>query len=193
MHPEYRINAAPAPTDWSVTVIDKRPEEEKSSEVLSSIATSSSYGIVRMGDDRTVPDRMSYVRAILNATKRGTDQRPPGRTVTVTSFTIHRNLQAMLRGGLPTPGLVGAALRAAEGHAGKDHPGGYDVAENPEGTNAVVVVLTVVVDGKPFASRVVKQAHDTEVTYASTPEIWEKVVADAIDAAIRDIVLQAQF
>ncbi len=145
-----------------------------------------------MGDDRTVPDRISYLRASLNAAKRGTPPGPPGRTVTVTSFTIHRNLQEMTRGSMVTPGLIGAALVASEDHAGKDQPGGYDLTENPEGINVVVVGLTVIVDGKAFASRVVKQAPGTEVRLAATPEIWEKVVADAIDAAIRDIILRAQ-
>jgi hypothetical protein len=191
-HPEYRINPAPTPADWSLSVIDARPEEEKSSEVLSLIATSTSYGIARMGDDRTVPDRMSYLRAMLNATKRGPHQGSPGRTVTVTNFTIHRNLQEKLRGGLPTPGLVGAALKASESHAGKHQPGGYDLVENPAGINVVVVFLRVIVDGKAFGVRVLRQAPDTEVRFAATPEIWEKAVAEAIDAAIRDIILQAQ-
>jgi hypothetical protein len=188
-HPQYKINALAAGGDWSIAVVDKRADAEKSSEVLSHVATNCLYGIARLGDDRTVPDRMSYLRAALNNMKHSTG---PARTATVTMFAIHRNHQAETRGGLPRQGAIGGALHSLECFASKEYPGGYDAPENPTGGNVAIVVLSMNIAGKTFTSRIVKPAPGTGQIWWAARERWEKVIAAAIDEAIRDIVSQAQ-
>jgi len=187
IHPVYNIKSVDTTKTQTFTIKDNRPQTEKESEILSSIATSCSYGIARMGDDKTNPDRISYLAAVLSKEK---GRVLSDKTITLNHFVIYRNNQIMIRGGLPTGGFTNALLNDAGCYAKKDQPGGYDLEENPDGINAVVIEISLSIDGKKVNSRTVRPAPGTASHFPGTPEVWATEVSEAVDSAVMDIVKQ---
>ena len=152
---------------------------EKETEVLSRLGTDCAYGIARMGDDKTNPDRISYLARALAGSL---GERVAAKTIVLKSFVIFRNNQAALRASNP----YALPFRSLECTATSSQPGGYDSKENPLRTNAVVIDLAAAFERKELHARIVITAAGTPVEFGGSPEIWEK----AVDAALVDIVAQ---
>ncbi|HJW33494.1 MAG TPA: hypothetical protein VJ505_09050 [Holophagaceae bacterium] len=183
VHPQFKLTPVKESEQSHFVLEDHRPLAERQSEILSLMVTNPAYGIARMGDDRTVPDRMAYLKAFLG---NEVGAKLEGKTVLVKSFAIHRNNQGRMRGTNPSKsGLLTAAIsNALEEKAAPTQPGGFTEAENPDGFNVAVIDLLVTVDGKDYRARVVKPAPGTVVRFNGDVEIWDKVVASAMEEVV---------
>jgi hypothetical protein len=104
----------------SITVIDKRPADDRESSMSSLIVTSDRYGIYVLGDERFVP---APTAALANRAERalsGMSQRPSSVTITLNRFNTQNNMQtAMRHGALSASGLGPLGVVIAEGMFGK--------------------------------------------------------------------------
>lgn len=171
-----QLEVLPAADHEAILVQDQRPATEKTSEMLSLIITNEAYGIARMGDEGTNPDRITYLKQALAGLA---GKKIAGKTVIVNSFTIHKNNQSRMRTSVnSTQGLlVMAVLQSMEKRAEQMQPGWFDPTENPGGGNVAVFMARVTIDGKEYRARVVKQAPGTTIHFHGSPEVWEKVIA----------------
>jgi hypothetical protein len=161
-----------------------RAAGEKTTEILSLSVTNAAYGITRLGDAATAPDRIAYLRSSLGALA---GDRVGASPVQVKSFTIHENMQVALRAG--NPGQAGLLakymLDHLQTHGTRAQPGGYDVSENPKGYSVIVIDVRVAIGGKPYTARVVKAPEGSPMPESTSP-VREKTVA----AAMRETVAQ---
>jgi hypothetical protein len=183
IHPVFNLTPIRVNPAAAVAIDDERPAIERDSEILSLFVTSCAYGIAQMGDDKTIPDRTTYLKQALGGSL---GDRLTRKAVTLKSFAIYRNNQASLRNGNPAKaGLLTAAItNSIECYAKKEQRGGYDPGENPDGTNAVVIDLVVSVGAKDFRARVVEPAPGTASDFPGTPDLWER----AVDLAMKKVV-----
>ncbi len=167
--------------DKGITLQDQRVAREKTSEFLSLMITDASYGIARVGDEATNPDRITYLKQALAGLA---GEKIAGKTVVVKSFTIHKNNQKRMRGSVASMqgGVIVSVIQSMEKRAERMHPGWFDPSENPGDGNVAVFVVHVNIDGKDYTSRVVKEAPGTTIQFNGSPEVWEKVIA----AGMRD-------
>jgi len=104
----------------SITVIDKRPADDRESSMGSLIVTSDRYGIYVLGDERFVP---APTAALANRAERvlsSMSQRPSSVTITLNRFNTQNNIQtAMRHGAISASGLGPLGVTIAEGMFGK--------------------------------------------------------------------------
>jgi len=141
-------------TSYSFKLVDQRPAEGRDSEKLSLSVTNCAYGITRIGDEDTKPDRIIYLK---NTLQKHRSAALSNHAVYVKKFTIHKNLQTHYRrsnvfGG----GLVGGLLGSTECFAQENEPGGFGVDENPSSFPAVIIEITLDIGGRSQEYRVVK-------------------------------------
>ncbi len=104
----------------SVTVIDKRPAEDRESAMSSLIPSSDRYGIYVLGDERFVPAPTAALTNRAEQTLSSMSQRPSSVTITLNRFNTQNNMQtAMRQGALSASGLGPLGIVIAEGIFGK--------------------------------------------------------------------------
>ncbi len=110
------------------TISDERPAPEKKAEILSVNILNDNYGIFRIGDNETVPDRIQY---LTNQLGNKANSQLSGKQVVVKHFEIHNNLQKILKRGATfgTFGLVGGVLAG--------------VTKNPDALIDIKLALTI--------------------------------------------------
>jgi hypothetical protein len=183
MHPQVKLSNHQVVDTSRIRVTDSRPASQKQSEILSSVITACVYGIARLGDKNTEPDRVSYLSQRLLAAK---GRSLADKTIVLKDFSVYRNNQVKLRGGVMpnATGITIAALRVAECFGDKKHEGGYDVAENPTGENIAIVNIEIAIAGRTIKSRAVEPAHDTPARFPAAHDIWSLAIEKAINRAI---------
>lgn len=179
----YKLEPAPVSSHPQLIIQDQRPAIQKSSELLSLMITNEAYGIARMGDESTSPERITFLRDMLKSL---VGEKIGNRPVIVKTFTIHRNTQAKMRNSnvakqAPLTKLITDNL---ETRAGLRQPGGYELSENPSAENVAVIDVVVEIGNKDYSARVVRPAPGTAVRFNTEAEIWGKV----IDAALHEAV-----
>ncbi len=146
----------PSANDTSLTVVDARPAQEKTSEHLSRLVTSCDYGIDRLGDEATQPARM---RLLQHDLVRLLGDKAKGMTVTVSSYTVHVNNARLLRTMVygTNQGLIADMMEKM----GKECPrekmtgGWYAAAEVNSQYSPVIVEITAQAGGKTHTVRTV--------------------------------------
>jgi hypothetical protein len=104
----------------SVTIIDKRPADDRESSIGSLVATSDRYGIHVLGDERFAP---APAVALANRTERtlsGMPRRPASVIITLNRFNTQNNMQTAMRHGAVGASRLGPlGVELAEALLGK--------------------------------------------------------------------------
>jgi len=111
---EYKYDAPGQAYTSNIVLVDARPELEKTPEIGSLIATNERYGIYRLGDAQTVPNRIDYFKSRLSSIDGNLFQ---GKDVALTHFVIVNNVQSAMRKAAISSvvgGSVGADIRNAK-------------------------------------------------------------------------------
>jgi len=189
MHPTVKLSDHTVYKNNSINIIDNRPASKQESELLSSVITNCAYGIARLGDKNVIPDRVQYLSSLLHKKKADVLS---GKKVSIEEFSIYRNNQVKLRGGVMpnATGAVIATLRDIQCFADKSYEGGYDISENPSGENVVVVNIVINVDGRKIKSRAVVQAPNTPAHFPAAHDVWSRVIEHSIKKAVASLSAQ---
>ncbi|MBT1062583.1 hypothetical protein KJY73_03305 [Bowmanella sp. Y26] len=132
------------PTNSSLLVIDQRPTEQKETEMLSYLITSCKYGIQRLGDEWTVPNKIEFLKAEISKTL------PNARQLKISNFVFYNNMQYQLREGNIYRGPIWSLIECDEN---TDRFTQYTPEENPERFNILIGTLEGELDGVPFSIR----------------------------------------
>jgi hypothetical protein len=147
-----------------IRIVDDRPDEDKSTEHLSLLITSCDYGIRRLGDEKTVPPRLTLLRQDLET---ALGPQIANATVRVSRYRIFFNRGAALRGqtNAQYQGLIPALLSNAGSRCPKDETSGgwYAASEAKTPHSPLIVEVEGAVGAKRFAVRVV---HSTNNEFA---------------------------
>ncbi|MBQ0712859.1 MAG: hypothetical protein KBT53_07860 [Porticoccus sp.] len=81
-------------SESAIKTIDKRQESEKTTENFSMLSTSCAFGIKRLGDDTTKPDRVTLLRH--RVYEEFVAKQLPGK-LEINSFVIYHNIQRLAR------------------------------------------------------------------------------------------------
>lgn len=189
MHPTVKLSNAAEAVNHPFTLVDQRPGDQAESAILSSVITNCAYGIARLGDQNVKPDRLRYLANRLAAEKGAVLS---GKQVVVEAFSIYRNNQLKLRGGVMpnASGVAIAGLRGVECFADATYEGGYDLTENPAGENVAVVSLVVSIDGRVVRSRAVVTASGTPGQFPAAHDVWSRVIKEAVSQAVSGLVVK---
>jgi hypothetical protein len=160
------VLTVPPSSSASIKVVDHRVgKEDRSFLSAQGNIYSCLYGISRIKESETLPERLDYLRSVIN----GSSVQDAVHVITITRFDIYVNSQAELKDSMPstiTPasgsfaagavqGAVGAAAKhngAVVGCEGTD-TGEYAADEREEHGRPVIVYLDGEADGKPFKIR----------------------------------------
>lgn len=146
--PNEQIYQSPNP--W--TVIDQRPEAEKGDEFLSLFAHSCSYGIKRLGDDRTSPPRIAILRADLSRELREAGN----KTIAIQHYAIYFNKGlALLKSSPYSGGLLGQGEIAHRLACKKEDTaaGWFDADEVSTPFSPIIVEISATMGDRAFVVR----------------------------------------
>ena len=156
-------------------VEDNRPREEIKTEMLSYLVTSCNYGIQRLGDEWSEPNKIDY---LANKIK---NQIPEAKKLTIEHFVTYLNMQYSLREG--NVFRNGDIWQHFECDERTDRFVSYTQEENPQRLNIVIGTLEGSIDGKHFSERVSE--------FPTCPNSAEKCTGwDSWGEAVKNIVLK---
>jgi hypothetical protein len=159
------MNSTPA-----FSISDKRPETEKTAEILSVNVMNENYGIFKIGDSQMTPDRIEYLISQLSV--KANNQLAGGHVV-VEHFEIHNNLQKILKRG---------AAFGAFGLAGGVIAG---VTVNPDALIDINLALTI--DQKTYGVHLVR-GYNLPKGQGASDDLVAAEIYTAIDETIDRIV-----
>jgi len=163
---------------YSFKIIDQRPEIEKDNEILSISTTNCAYGIYRIGDNNTTPDRISYLK---NKLQHHRSISLKNQTIKIKKFTIHKNLQNHLRNSNIYRNIL---VSSFECDAKTDEPGGFSLMENPAKLPAAVIEVTLEIAGRSKTYRAVHAGYIEQGLVTTTDDL----IPTAMDKVITDII-----
>ena len=132
------------PTNSSIQIIDQRPVEQKETEMLSYLITNCKYGIQRLGDEWTVPDKVEYLKSEIS------ERLPESKILKITNFVFYNNMQYQLREGNIYRGPIWSLVECDENN---DRFTLYTPEENPERLNILIGTVEGELDGVEFFIR----------------------------------------
>lgn len=179
---------APAAQITSFTLDDARPAIEKEREMLSYSITNCNYGIIRMGDADTTPDKINILKHDLNELASNALK---GKTVVVENYTIYSNGAVALRGmmnnmtggssqGLIAKGMINIGCKKEEVKGGW-----YDPSEVTTNQSPLIVDLTLTVDGRKYTTHIVKSPEMLLTKENQTPFIRSVLLKTAENIALQ--------
>lgn len=135
------------------TFIDARPQQDRVTQGASPWITSCDFGVVRLGDEWTVPSKMTLLRRDLED---AFGNRLAGVTLTVTRYRMFRNQYVQMHqaatSGLPPLGAaIGEALLTPSGCP----DGAYKASEVTLPGPPFIVEIAVTFEGREIAVRTV--------------------------------------
>jgi hypothetical protein len=135
-----------------ITVVDKRPNPEKS-EWLSQWVGSCDTGIRRLGDEVTIPSRIAILQRDLRL---GLGGQYAGASLAVSKYSIFFNMSQVMQKSNPAAGgLIGALLIASGCTKEKTTDGWYDPQETTNFNSPIVVEIETKLEQKPYSARAV--------------------------------------
>lgn len=155
--------AAPPAPEAAFTLVDARPDAEKTTHTLSDSIWSCDFGVYALGDDlvRQKPEapRLDRVAGLKDDLARGLGARLNGRTLTVDHYNLYLNLTASQSGVAPD-GPLGALspktqTRQAKCPRDKMTAGWFDGAELSTPYPPYIVEMEVELDGQHHHIRTV--------------------------------------
>ncbi|HWA89688.1 MAG TPA: hypothetical protein VG889_06600 [Rhizomicrobium sp.] len=185
--PGYQESASG--TGFAIT--DARPEKDKTTEILSYWATACDYGISRVGDERTQPPKLVFLRRNLED---ALGARLKGATLIVTRYRIHINARAQTRSqlnGMYTGIVPGMLAAAGEGCTKEETSGGwFDASEVTTPFPPAIVEIEAALNGKTYSVRSVYSSRGKDLDDAGTPELFNamrKANAALVEQLARDL------
>jgi len=167
--PGYQERAS----DASFTIADARPDKDKTSEILSLWVTACDYGIYRLGDERTQPPKLAFLRHNLED---ALGARLKNATLTVTRYRMYINSRAQLRAqvnGMYTGVVPGMLAAAGEGCTKEETSGGwFEASEVTTTFPPVIVEIEATLNAKTYSVRSVYSTQGKNVDDAGTPELF---------------------
>lgn len=130
--PVYTIDAQ-APlrgtvSNTAITVVDKRPSNDRNSSIGSLLITSSSYGIHTFGDERFQPAPVVALTQRLQRASGAWSGRPLAITLTLKRFNTQNNMQAAMRNSaMGATGLTSLGMDLGEALLGKMREENIDI------------------------------------------------------------------
>jgi hypothetical protein len=198
--PTYVIDPGAQQTDVkpsaSMTVVDKRPADDRESSMSSLIATSARYGIYVLGDERFVPAPKVALANRVERVLAGMLQRPGSVTITLNRFNTQNNMQAAMRqGAISASGLGPLGVAIAEGMFGKLREQNIDVRKPFVLTYAEISVEFIWPDNSRVARiiTVLKANNYSESDPGGQNAVVAKTVSSALDALAAGVNELAQF
>jgi len=167
--------------NYSFKLIDNRPESEKDSEILSISVTNCAYGIYRIGDTDTTPDRITYLK---NELQQHRSKSLKGLKVKVKGFTIHKNLQMHLRQANIFRGLLTSSF---ECNAKENEPGGFSSKENPASLPAAVIEIELEIAGRSKNYRIVHFDRIEQGLVSTSDTLIPTAMDKAIEAVLKSL------
>jgi hypothetical protein len=171
--PDYQ-ERPPSP---NLTIVDARPDSDRITKPASLWITSCDFGLVRIGDDATLPPKLSILRRDLEDMLAG---RLKSATLTVTRYRVYLNQRAVQEnaatGGRPFDLAVTKILLTPHGCT----EGGYEMSEVTNTNSPFIVELAATFDGHEYSVRAVLSP-DEEIRQG----IGEPAAAAALFAVLR--------
>ena len=178
------------PSTVNFTIVDARPDSDKTSDRLSPWITSCDYGIDVIGDEQTVPSKLVLLRHDLEDALGG---RLRDATMTVTRYAVFYNngkaMRAMVTG--TYPGLAASLLTGAGDDCSKEKTTGgwYQASEVTTPFSPFIVELEATMSGKAYRVRIVFSTDKRYVGEGGPSEFFFDALRKA-DAALVEQLLQ---
>jgi hypothetical protein len=179
----YSVSMEQASPRSNISVVDARPDEEKSYKSRSGMTFSCEYGIHDLGDSNTLPPPMAVLRAAI-------DKRvdtPTPLAITIQHLRLINNLQIPLR-----RTAFRDPLRTGPCIAGIDIAGGVDPRQNPDYLPQMTVLISGLANGIPVSSEVtIPYAVGTSLPYQdkdATTQAISKALSEATLKFANEIV-----
>ncbi|MCW8886753.1 MAG: hypothetical protein OQK12_16120 [Motiliproteus sp.] len=116
-----------AGSDATVTIIDKRPDEDRTFSYGSMMVFSSNYGIWTLGDNQFSPNLLELLKTEVHKSLANQSEQPERVAVTLERMIVQSNHQADLLQSVSTNGSLGPlGVLIAEGMHGKKFELDYD-------------------------------------------------------------------
>ena len=131
-------------TNNDLVVTDKRPQNQKETEMLSYLITSCDYGIQRLGDEWTTPDKVKFLKAHIGRLF------PNAKNLVIDNFVVYNNMQYQLREGNIYRGPIWSLVECNES---TDKFTMYTPEENPERLNMLIGTFEGSIDDKNYSVR----------------------------------------
>ena len=139
------------PSQIGFSVVDARPNEDRTTKMLSDWATSCDNGIIRMGDDSSSPARLAILRQDIEDNLGG---RVANTTLTVTRYRMFLNRSRQTIAATASRGVVGA-LMAPNCTRENTTAGWYDPGETANFNSPIVVEIEARFQGREYEARAV--------------------------------------
>ncbi|WP_406666455.1 hypothetical protein [Gallaecimonas sp. GXIMD1310] len=127
-----------------LVVTDNRPKNQKETEMLSYLITNCDYGIQRLGDEWTTPNKIEFFKSKIS------NKFPEAQNLVINTFVIYNNMQYQLREGNIYRGPIWSALECNEP---TDRFTMYTPEENPERKNIIIGTFEGSIDGRKYSVR----------------------------------------
>jgi hypothetical protein len=131
-------------TNAKLVVTDNRSQNQKETEMLSYIITNCDYGIQRLGDEWTIPNKVEFLKSQISKNF------PETQDLVIDTFVIYNNMQYQLREGNIYRGPIWSAFECNEA---TDRFTMYTPEENPERQNMLIGTFEGSIDGKQYSAR----------------------------------------
>lgn len=163
-----------------LSVVDERPKEERESEILSLLVSSCDYGIRRLGDDITVPDKIELLKTDLVNQLDLIDK----QTIYIKHYTVYFNKSRALHGSMSkiSTGMIPDILNSmgSECPEEKTTAGWYSGTDVTTPYSPIIIDMDVVFNRRKYLVRSV---------YSPSFEIkgafGEPIAAKTLFAALR--------
>lgn len=136
------------------TLVDSRPAAEREAKIMSLLITSCNYGVRRVGDKNSVPDRVTLLSDDLNTAM---GQQLAGKSVVLNRYGVYFNHAQVLRNGAAkaNPGLIVDALKNVGSRCKREEmeAGWYEPDDVTTPYSPFIVEVTLTVDGKTYEVR----------------------------------------
>lgn len=176
----------PSPVNFKV--IDARPASDKTSERLSPWITSCTYEIHSIGDEQTVPSKLTILQRDLED---ALGDKLKNAVMTVTQYRIFYNNRALMVGevGKGYTGLVPDLMTHAGDRCSKEDTGGgwYEASEVTTQFSPFVVQIQATLDGKTYSARTVFSTRDSYVGMGGPSNYFFEVIHQANAALIEKL------
>ena len=131
-------------TNTKLVVTDNRPQNQKETEMLSYMITNCDYGIQRLGDEWTTPNKVEFLKFKIS------EMFPEVQSLVIDNFVIYNNMQYQLREGNIYRGPIWSAFECDEA---TDKFTMYTPEENPKRLNMLIGTFEGSIDGKQYSVR----------------------------------------
>ncbi len=170
---QYNYKYQPDGIKPSFSLTDDRPDIDKKGEILSAMITNDQYGIMRLGDNQVIPDRILYLKEQLDAKAR---DKLSSRNIEVTHFAIYNNMHAYLKRSATLGALTGGLGVLVDSAVGKK-----------TGDAFIVTELGLTVDSTQYSSRITTPYSINKISGIDKDDLAKNIKL-SMDQAIDDLI-----